>query len=160
LSGHHNSNKIPAGPGGRRGATTKGYRSQGLARNRISLAGPPTERMCRPEGVAMLRFQPVDNSPRSTQLRACCVLGALPRHNMRAVVSISSDGRRTLWTVAGATDPAYRALMTTAVPLTIAAGKSVRRAWVLTSMQLVSVVWFGFCVWVALTQASRFPGLA
>ena len=39
------------------------------------------------------------------------------------------------------------------------AGKAARTAWVLTSLQLVNVAWFGVCVWAALTQASSFPGL-
>ena len=37
--------------------------------------------------------------------------------------------------------------------------RSARTAWVLTSLQLVNVDWFGLCVWAALTQVAHFAGL-
>jgi hypothetical protein len=49
--------------------------------------------------------------------------------------------------------------MATLVHAGPAVRRSARRAWVLTSLQLVNVVWFGVCAWAALTQAASFSGL-
>jgi hypothetical protein len=49
--------------------------------------------------------------------------------------------------------------MATTVQASPAVRRSARTARVLTSLQLVNVVWFGICAWAALTQAAHFPGL-
>jgi len=48
--------------------------------------------------------------------------------------------------------------MTTTVYARTATTKSTRAAWFQASLQLVYVIWFGTCVWVALARAAHFAG--
>ena len=48
--------------------------------------------------------------------------------------------------------------MATTVHAATATRRSTRAAWYLASLQLLFVVWFGVCVWVALARAAHFAG--